>query len=502
MLRLFDFIATAGISKDQYALIQDSMTQKNYRTLHAFSLMGTFFFAVVFFVTFFGSIEALKPKILAYALNTVLCGIIFGIVHFVSPKNQKVINWLQSAFLFTILQFGLYITLVTSPEQLTIAFLPMLMITPHIFTNKPIYAQIPVALLAIIFLIFAPIVKPYEILPLEIVDCVAFSSISLVTGFYSTRSKLRGLIFEKQVTELNNNERLVSYLRSISNIYVSMTYVNLESRAFIQLKAHKYVDEDLKKTNVEFDKQIVRAITETTEPEYLESVLKFVDLNTLPERIRGKSTITHEFVGKNYGWCRARFIAVGEITENYQPSYVIFAVENINEQKNRETHLKIKAETDAMTGLLNRQAGLDKINSFLNDKKVGMLCLFDVDKFKSINDTYGHQTGDEVILAVKEAMKKTFRDNDVLLRLGGDEFIVYIPSVTTEEIGIHVISRFFETLAKTKIESIPDYSISISLGAAFFKGEDNINIDELYHRADTQAYQSKKIEGKSFTFWR
>lgn len=99
-------------------------------------------------------------------------------------------------------------------------------------------------------------------------------------------------------------------------------------------------------------------------------------------------------------------------------------------------------------------------------------------------------------------MKKAFREDDILLRLGGDEFVAYVFGVTTEELGTQTISRFFDTLNKVKIESLTDYNISISLGATFYRGEDNIDIETLYHRADTLAYQSKEIEGKSFTFWR
>lgn len=502
MFRFFIFITTAGLSKSQYDLIQDTMTQRNHRNLRAFCIMGAFFFTSVFFITYFSSIEALKPKILAYAASSLFCALSLGITLLTSARNHRVINWLQSAFIFAILLFGLYITLVTSPEQLTIAYLPMLMIAPHLFINKPIYSQVPIVLSAIVFLIFAPSVKPSTILPLEIVDCVAFSTVSLVAGFYSTRTKLRGLLFEKQASELNEKDQFVKYLQSISRIYVSMTYVDLENETFIQMKTNKFIDSSLQKSNVNFGAKVSMAMKETTQPEHLDGVLKFVDIKTLPQRIRGKSTITHEFLGKNFGWCRARFIAVGKISENYIPRFVIYAVENINEQKSRENTLVIKAETDAMTGLLNRQAGIEKIKHCLDNKKKGMLCLFDVDKFKSVNDNFGHQAGDDVILAVAETMRKAFRENDILLRLGGDEFIVYVSGVSTEEIGMQVISRFFEFLNKVKLEKIPDYKISISLGAAFYKGEESVSVDELYSRADSSTYQSKHIEGKSFTFWR
>lgn len=380
--RIFKFIITAGLTQNQYESIRTSLSRKNYRTLRAFSTIATFFFTLAFLVALITGIDSMMTKIFAYGTSAIFSAITLGLTLWLGKKHYKFLSVLQFTFIVQLLLFGLCISLIINPEQLTISLLAFYMITPHIFISKPINTLLPIITSIILFLVFAPQVKPSGILPLEIVDCLTYGTLGLVTGFYSTRSKLRALLFEKQIIELNNNEHLTSYLKSISNIYVSMTYLDLESRAFIQLKSHKFVSDYIKKVSEDFDRHIVIAMKETTQAEYLEDILKFVDPNTLAERIKGKSKITHEFLGKNYGWCRARFIAVGNITEDYVPRYVIFAVEDINEQKSREKTLIIKAETDAMTGILNRQAGIDKIQQSLKEKKKGMFCLFDVDKFK------------------------------------------------------------------------------------------------------------------------
>ena len=82
-----------------------------------------------------------------------------------------------------------------------------------------------------------------------------------------------------------------------------------------------------------------------------------------------------------------------------------------------------------MTGLYNRGSGERQISHLLQEKTGGLLCLIDCDKFKTINDTYGHSTGDKVIIAVAETMQKSCRDKDVVLRLGGDEFAVFMPEM-------------------------------------------------------------------------
>ena len=71
----------------------------------------------------------------------------------------------------------------------------------------------------------------------------------------------------------------------------------------------------------------------------------------------------------------------------------------------------------------------------------GLFVLMDVDDFKTVNDNYGHDVGDLVIIAVADALKNTFRDIDVVFRLGGDEFAVYIPGVTDDDARDYLVER-------------------------------------------------------------
>ena len=132
----------------------------------------------------------------------------------------------------------------------------------------------------------------------------------------------------------------------------------------------------------------------------------------------------------------------------------------------------------------------------------GMFCLLDADKFKSINDTFGHDAGDKVIKAIADCLKKAFRNSDVIMRLGGDEFAVYALGITDEERGNIVINRLFGLIDKIEIPEIGDRKITISLGAALFNSEENLSFTELYKRADSVAYESKKTVGNRATFYK
>lgn len=143
-----------------------------------------------------------------------------------------------------------------------------------------------------------------------------------------------------------------------------------------------------------------------------------------------------------------------------------------------------------MTGISNRRSREKMIERVLNNKVSGMICLVDCDKFKSINDTYGHMAGDEVIVA------------DVAMRLGGDEFALFILGVTERKCANAFFKRLFENLKQIQIESIKDHPIIMSLGACIYDGKEELTFDELYCRADMVMYQSKKGEGYSATIYK
>lgn len=118
------------------------------------------------------------------------------------------------------------------------------------------------------------------------------------------------------------------------------------------------------------------------------------------------------------------------------------SVMNITENKKFEQRLLVQSRMDALTKICNRGYGEAQIEKLLKAKKNGMFLLFDVDKFKHINDTYGHSIGDEVLIQVADALKQTFEQAGVCMRLGGDEFAVYAPEITEQMQAETMIQAF------------------------------------------------------------
>ena len=302
----------------------------------------------------------------------------------------------------------------------------------------------------------------------------------------------------------SNKEAKLSSYSSLSKIYASMYLVDVQTKRYHIIKMTdqiaEYLGKDFKMGEYEIRDDFcgyIKNIAEKmcTESQLQES-LEFVDISTLEERLLGENSITHEFTDKISGWNRSRFIPV-DYDEDGKLLHVLFCIECIEEEKKRENRLIYLAQTDLMTGLCNRGSGEKKITEFLKEKTGGLLCLVDCDKFKSINDNYGHSVGDKVIIAIAEKLQKTCRDSDVVLRLGGDEFAMFIPGMLEQRVAEKFFERFFENIRQIDIIEMQGKSIEISLGACFYNGYEEVSFDQLYRKADRAMYQSKKQKGCS-----
>ena len=172
----------------------------------------------------------------------------------------------------------------------------------------------------------------------------------------------------------------------------------------------------------------------------------------------------------------------------------------ITQEEKRGDELQILSETDRMTGLLDRVSGKRKIDDLLSSGAEGMFLELDIDNFKSFNDTFGHQAGDEVILTVADVIKNTFRTNDLSMRLGGDEFGVFAVGIVDRNMGEAIINRLFYMLEKKEVEQLKGEKINLSIGARLCRKEESVTFEKLYAEADEALYISKKRKGNSLSF--
>lgn len=179
---------------------------------------------------------------------------------------------------------------------------------------------------------------------------------------------------------------------------------------------------------------------------------------------------------------------------------MIITFTDITDKKRLENRLTVLSETDALTQICNRGSGERKTERLISGGTSGMFCLLDVDKFKQINDSFGHMTGDKALVAVAACLKSSFA-GCIVMRLGGDEFAVFAPDITTEEQGEVLIKRFFDAINSINIMEMSGKKISVSLGAVLCK-DCRVQFDGLYAMADNAMYLCKNIPGNYYNFAR
>lgn len=158
---------------------------------------------------------------------------------------------------------------------------------------------------------------------------------------------------------------------------------------------------------------------------------------------------------------------------------------------------RYEAEHDAMTGLLNRKAFQDIKLRLKESVQPFALLLIDGDKFKTINDTYGHEIGDQVLKKIANQMKEQFRTEDYLIRIGGDEFTAILMNLTYLEKAVieEKIDKINDVL-QHPVDKLPKTSISV--GVAFAKRGYE---DELFQKADEALYHTKANGGCGYTIY-
>ncbi len=186
-----------------------------------------------------------------------------------------------------------------------------------------------------------------------------------------------------------------------------------------------------------------------------------------------------------------------------RPEQLVGKISNIDAHKREMQIMSIAAETDAMTGLLNQAATRRYIRHFLNGSgKDGLhgFMLIDVDNFKAVNDQMGHAIGNKTLTAVANEIKTAVRATDIVGRMGGDEFIIFIKKVPSIEFLKAKAAEICSTLECVNVKHALNMPISVSIGVSVYDKQGDYDI--LFEEADTALYTAKAQGKKQYVFFK
>ena len=176
---------------------------------------------------------------------------------------------------------------------------------------------------------------------------------------------------------------------------------------------------------------------------------------------------------------------------------------DISEQRALHQQLAHLAHHDPLTGLANRRRFYDYVNAALDrnahaDSGAIAVLFIDVDDFKQVNDTFGHQTGDDVLVAVADRLRASVRSADAVCRFGGDEFGVLCDTLRDDHDAKDVAERVLASLDVPITVGECDLSVSVSIGVAVGAG-DSVDTPELVRAADRAMYEAKRNGKRRYT---
>lgn len=195
-----------------------------------------------------------------------------------------------------------------------------------------------------------------------------------------------------------------------------------------------------------------------------------------------------------YLWCRIR--ATLQVGKDGRAKSAVGVIQDIDYERKKTEKLQAEAQRDTLTGLYNKGTAQRLTQKYLSRMKEGEMAAFlmvDVDDFKRVNDVYGHLSGDVILTEVASNMKRIFRKEDIIGRIGGDEFGILIKDIDHKQDVYKKAKELIHAFHNIPLQEKFLFSCSIGI---VFAPEGGTHFTELYEKADTALYDAKK-QGKN-----
>ncbi|KAA0258036.1 diguanylate cyclase [Deferribacter autotrophicus] len=297
--------------------------------------------------------------------------------------------------------------------------------------------------------------------------------------FKKERESLQELIEEKNKMEefmLNLIPKPI-FIMDITGRYLN---VNKQFEDFFNVQREVIVGKDIK----------------SVENRELEKLGKIIDMELKGARKYGLNAVSSKPLdislrSQDFDVKRIKISKAFFVNDKGRIGGIVGIIEDITEQEKKISDLMKKAILDELTMVYNRRYFNLVVNEEIErakryQQKLSII-IFDVDFFKKINDTYGHQTGDYVLKKLSNIIKKSIRTTDMLFRIGGEEFAILLPN-TDLEAALKVAEKLCRIVEGTRFDTVK--KVTISMGVTELRQDDDM--ESFYKRGDKALYQAKE----------
>jgi diguanylate cyclase (GGDEF)-like protein/PAS domain S-box-containing protein len=223
------------------------------------------------------------------------------------------------------------------------------------------------------------------------------------------------------------------------------------------------------------------------------------------KNLRDNETYHDEWLVKHKNgtefWCA---ISAKSIEDGKPEFGSIWLYEDITERKRTEEQLITLANYDILTGLPNRTLFIDRLENYIdlakrNNQMISVMFI-DLDRFKQVNDSLGHEVGDKLLKAVADKLNGCVRSSDTVARLGGDEFTIIMIDIKNEHIPERTATNIIQTLKEPVFINNHEINISPSIGISMYPNDGN-NVADLLRNSDAAMYHAKELGRNNFQFY-
>jgi diguanylate cyclase (GGDEF)-like protein len=293
----------------------------------------------------------------------------------------------------------------------------------------------------------------------------------------------------RDITAQQELEEYLRIIEAIGKVFNFSLFIDVNDMRYRMISTNAFVEA------VEKDPDALRFLKDNVDASVAESfregLYEWLDRDKILAAIEEHGSTSMEFYSEGtHRWYEGIFM-IGDRNEDGSISHIVYGcmdttdtkLQNLVQQK-KISEFEEEIYTDSLSKIHNRR--------FLDEKLVYLPCkavvMGDIDLFKEVNDTAGHQAGDEAIQKVAGLLEQSVRKEDVVIRYGGDEFMMVFFDISKEDLE-NKLSHIKSALKKITLDNNPEVSITMSFGAAF--GTELVN--NLIGIADKALYESKKI---------